>query len=180
MLLLPRILESTTPRVTTKSSLMAKFGRIRFDDLDWSQRRYRSRQAYAQSKLANMLMGMRLAELAVGAGIPLLSTLAHTGFTHIDMKTADGDLGPHASRDGQPRRWTRIPPMDVTQGTEALIFAAADRAAEQGAYYGAGGFGGLAGPTRRVRLPRSARRDPSLPASLWTVAEQLTETKLAL
>ena len=46
--------------------------------------------------------------------------------------------------------------------------------------YLAAGFGGLAGPMKRVRLPRSARRDAVLPASLWTIAEQLTDEKLAL
>jgi NAD(P)-dependent dehydrogenase (short-subunit alcohol dehydrogenase family) len=179
VLLLPRILESATPRVTTKSSLMAKFGRIRFDDLE-SSKRYVWRAAYSQSKLAGMLMGMRLAELAAGVGIPLISTIAHTGFTRADLQTAGGNLGRDASRPRQPRNRTLIPPMDVTQGAEALIFAAADPAAEQGAYYGPAGFAGLAGPIKRVRLPRSARRDAALPASLWTVAERLTDAKLAL
>jgi len=179
VLLLPRILESATPRITTKSSVMANFGRIRFDDLEWSKR-YVSWAAYSQSKLANMLMGMRLAELAAGAGIPLLSTIAHPGFTRTNLQTAGGNLGRDASRQRQPSNKTLIPSMDVTQGAEPLIFAAADPAAAQGAYYGPAGFAGLAGPMKRVRLPRSARRDAALPASLWTVVERLTDAKLAL
>lgn len=70
--------------------------------------------------------------------------------------------------------------MDVSQRVESLIFAAADPAVAQGAYCGPTGFAGLAGPMKRVRLPRSARRDAVLLASLWTVAEQLTDAKLAL
>jgi NAD(P)-dependent dehydrogenase (short-subunit alcohol dehydrogenase family) len=68
-LLLPRILQSATPRVPTKSSLMANFVRIRFDDLQRPER-CKWRAAHAQSKLAGMLTGMRLAELAAEAGSP--------------------------------------------------------------------------------------------------------------
>ena len=127
-----------------------------------------------------MLMGMRLAELGEGAGIRLLWTIAHPGFTRADLRATGGNPGRDAPRQRQSRTMTRIPPMGVTQGAESLIFAAADPAAEQGAYYGPAGLAGLARPMKRVRLPRSARRDPALPTSLWTVAEQLTGTKLEL
>jgi NAD(P)-dependent dehydrogenase (short-subunit alcohol dehydrogenase family) len=167
-LLLPRILESPTPRVTTKTSLMARFGKIRFDDLDAS-RSYRARAAYAQSKLATMLIGLRVAELAAELDLPLLSTLAHTGFTRSGGESRK-----------RRRNGSFVPPMDVDQGAEGLIFAAVDPAVEQGAYYGPGGIAGLAGPVKRLPLPRNAKRDPSLPASLCKEAERLTGVELPL
>jgi len=178
-LLLPRILESATPRVTTKSSAMAAFGRIRSDDLEWSKR-YVPLAAYARSKLAGMLLAVRLAELAAAAHSPLLSTIAHPGSTRTSSPTADGSPSRNALRQGQRSHRTLVPQMDVSQGAESLLFAAADPAAERGAYYGPGGFAGLVGPVKRVRLPRSARRDAGLPAALWTVAERLTGVELAL
>jgi len=177
-LLLPRILESATPRVTTKSSAMAAFGRIRSDDLEWSKR-YVPLAAYARSKLAGMLLAVRLAELAAAAHSPLLSTIAH-GSTRTSSQTADASPSRHVPQQGQRSHRTLVPQIDVSQGAESLLFAAADPAAEQGAYYGPGGFAGLVGPAKRVRLPRSARRDAGLPAALWTVAERLTGVKLAL
>jgi hypothetical protein len=48
--------------------------------------------------------------------------------------------------------------MNVTQGAEPLIIAAAGPAAGQGAHYGPTRFAGLAGPMKRVRLPRGACR----------------------
>jgi NAD(P)-dependent dehydrogenase (short-subunit alcohol dehydrogenase family) len=167
-LLLPKILESSAPRVATMSSGTANFGRIHFDDLQ-SVKRYRPGRAYAQSKLADLLMGMRLADLSERNGWGLLSTIAHPGYTRTNLQTAGRNLG--RSTQLTPRDRTLLPSQGVEQGAEPLLFAAADPAAEQGAYYGPEKWG-LVGPTHRAALPRSARGH-DLPASLWAVASQL-------
>jgi hypothetical protein len=129
---LPRILQSAAPRVTTKTSLMANGGRIRFDDLQRPER-CKGRAAYAQSIAGRHADGDAAGR---GRGQPLLPTIARSGFTRVNLKAADGCPGLDASQPGQPGKRTRIPPMNVTQGAEPLIFAAAGPAAEQGAYYG--------------------------------------------
>ena len=58
--LLPLVLAAPAPRVVTMSSGIANFGRIHFDDLQW-ERRYRPNLAYAQSKLADLMMTLHLA-----------------------------------------------------------------------------------------------------------------------
>jgi NAD(P)-dependent dehydrogenase (short-subunit alcohol dehydrogenase family) len=174
MLLLPRILESSAPRVATMSSGTANFGRVQFDDLNW-ERVYRPNRAYAQSKLADMLFAERLAELARQRGWPLRSTIAHPGYTRTNLQTAGRNL----DRPGDelpPIRRTLLPSQDVEQGAEPLLFAAADPAAEQGAYYGPSRMG-LVGPTKKVGLPRSARR-AGVSDRLWGVAEGLTGATL--
>ncbi|MEJ1229945.1 MAG: SDR family oxidoreductase [Galbitalea sp.] len=174
MLLLPRVLESSAPRVATMSSGTANFGRIRFDDLNW-QKSYRAGAAYAQSKLADMLFAERLAALAEQRGWSLRSTIAHPGYTRTNLQTAGRNL----ARPGDelpPIRRTLLPSQGVEQGAEPLLFAAADPAAESGAYYGPNRFG-LVGPTKKVALPRSARR-PGVPEKIWAVAEELTGTAL--
>jgi NAD(P)-dependent dehydrogenase (short-subunit alcohol dehydrogenase family) len=178
VLLLPRILESSAPRVATMSSGVANAGRIAFDDLSRAKR-YVPFSAYGQSKLADMLMGMQLAEISREKNLGLLSTIAHPGYTRTNLQTAGRNLGKDAARQAQPRDRTFIPSQSVDQGVEPLLFAATDPAAEQGAYYGPRGFGGLVGATKRTRIPRSARKDPALPARLWATAEQLTDTSLA-
>ena len=70
-----------------------------------------------------------------------------------------------------------LPTQEVEQGSEPLLFAAADPGAVNGAYYGPDGRFGLVGPTTRVAIPRSAR-GASLARSLWAVAEDLTGTSL--
>jgi len=62
----------------------------------------------------------------------------------------------------------------VVPGTEPLLFAIADPAAENGAYYGP--RNGYKGPTALLRPPRSARRSDG--AALWEAAEKLTGTSL--
>lgn len=154
---------------------MAGFGRIRFDDLQ-AAGRYRPRAAYGQSKLAAMLMGMHLAQLADRAGLSLLSTLAHTGFTRAEPRSGSDDARPRRRSKRPPTTDRRLPPMHVSQGVDATLFAACDPAPEQGVYYGPSEFAGLAGPTKRRPLPRSARRDPALACQLWSLAERLTGT----
>lgn len=170
-LLLPRILESPSPRVATMSSGTANLGGIHFDDLD-SERRYRAGRAYAQSKLADLLMTLRLAALSDLHGWGLLSTAAHPGYTRTNLQTAGRNLARTADKALQPSNRTLVPSQGVEQGAEPLLFAAADPAAAQGAYYGPDRWA-LIGPTHRAALPRSARgRD--LPASLWAVAASQT------
>lgn len=168
-LLLPRLLESASPRVATMSSGTADFGRIHFDDLQF-ERRYRAGRAYAQSKLADLLLALHLATLSEQNGWRLLSTAAHPGYTRTNLQTAGRNLG--REKKLQPASRTLLPSQGVEQGSEPLLFAAADPGAVQGAYYGPSRWA-LVGPTHRAQLPRSARgRD--LPASLWAVAARLT------
>lgn len=173
MLLLPTLLRSERPRVATMSSGAANLGRIRLDDPEWT-RGYSASRAYAQSKLADLLFAVRLAEIATERGWPLLSTAAHPGYTRTNLQTAGRNLD---GRDRAPASRTLLPSQGVEQGAEPLLFAAADPDARQGAYYGPSRWA-LVGPTKLITtLPRSARR-PGIEKPLWTLAERATGTSL--
>ena len=90
--LLPLVLAAPAPRVVTMSSGTANYSRIHFDDLQW-QRRYSANFAYAQSKLADLLLAQHLAAVAAKRGWNLLSTAAHPGFTRTNLQTAGASLG---------------------------------------------------------------------------------------
>ncbi len=175
-LLLPLVLAGRAPRVVTMSSGVANWGRIRFDDPQWT-RVYRANGAYAQCKHADKLMAKRLAAVAVERGWDLLSTMAHPGYTRTNLQTAGRNLVRDADAQLPPIRRTLLPSQGVEQGAEPLLFAAADPAAAQGAYYGPGGALGLVGPTKLTRLPRSARAE-DLPERVWALGESLTGTRL--
>ena len=175
--LLPALLAAPSPRVATMSSGVAAMGRIRFDDLQWDHR-YRPWGAYAQSKLADLLMARHLAVVAADRGWNLISNAAHPGFTRTNLQSAGASLG----RDRPPRTpltlFGRFVPSQLPPfGAEPLLFAATDPGAEQGGYYGPSGFGGMVGPSATARLPRSAR-DAAVGARLWAIAEQLTAVTL--
>jgi NAD(P)-dependent dehydrogenase (short-subunit alcohol dehydrogenase family) len=173
-LLLPVLLRTKGARVTTMSSFVSNFASIRFDDLQ-STKRYVPYQAYGQSKLADMLLGIHLSDVAQQSGWDLKSTLAHPGYTRTNLQTSGANLAggtkPKVESTGL------VPSQEVGPGTEPLLFAAADPAAVQGAYYGPSKRFGLIGSTKRTEFPRSAR-NPELPARLWAIAEELTGTSL--
>ncbi|MGH3641623.1 MAG: SDR family oxidoreductase [Mycobacterium sp.] len=173
-LLLPLLLSSDAPRVTTMASGAANIGRINFRDLQ-SAESYGSVGAYAQSKLADLLLGVHLANIAVERGWRLLSTIAHPGYTRTNLQSAGPNLGRAKKRFNPLFDLPLLPSQDVVPGTEPLLFAATDPDVRQGAYYGPSRLGGLVGPTTKLSLPRSAR-GVDLAASLWSVAEQLTGT----
>ncbi|MGU3409815.1 SDR family oxidoreductase [Microbacterium sp. M1A1_1b] len=172
-LLMPALLRAAAPRVATMSSLAAIPGRIRFDDLQWT-RGYSPWRAYAQSKLADLLLALHLHTLSVELDWPLVSTAAHPGYTRTNLQSAGRSLGRSKPVSSSQRAWPFT--QGVEQGSEPLLFAAVGRSAVGGAYYGPSGPLGITGPTTTVSIPGSAR-STDLARSLWAVAEDLTGTK---
>jgi NAD(P)-dependent dehydrogenase (short-subunit alcohol dehydrogenase family) len=177
MRLLPLILASPAPRVVTMSSGVANYGRIHFDDLQWERLHYRPMFCYAQSKLADLIMSLWLADIAGQRGLNLMSTAAHPGFTRTNLQTAGASLG----RD-QPKRMIFnsvgfVPSQGVEPGTEPLLYAATSPDAVNGGYYGPSRYFGLVGPTTEVRPPKRAR-DAATAARLMAEAARLTGVSL--
>ncbi len=176
--LLPLILAAPEPRVATMSSGMANFGKIHFDDLQWERRRYRPNLAYAQSKLADLMLTLHLAAVADQRGWDLLSTAAHPGFTRTNLQTAGASLGRDRPKRTPFNSLQVLPSQDAEHGTEPMLYAATSPSAGAGGYYGPGGRFGLVGPTTTVRPPRRAR-DAATAARLCAEAERLTGVSLA-
>src|ERR1700722_19856897 len=97
LLLMPALLRSDAPRVTTVSSGAANMGlkRIRFEDMQW-ERGYKPWAAYCQSKLADLMLTTELGRRSVEAGRPVLSTAAHPGYARTNLQTS----GP-----GREQKW---------------------------------------------------------------------------
>ena len=174
--LLPVVLAAPAPRVVTMSSGVANFGRIHFDDLEW-ERRYSANFAYAQSKLADLMLSLRLAAIAVERDWNLMSNAAHPGFTRTNLQTAGASLGRDKPKRTMFNSLHFLPSQEVGPGTEPLLYAATSPSAVSGGYYGPGGMMRLVGPTTFERPPRRAR-DTAAAARLWAEAERLTGVRL--
>ncbi len=174
--LLPVVLAAPAPRVVTMSSGVANFGRIHFADLEW-ERRYSANFAYAQSKLADLMMSLRLAAIAAERDWNLMSVAAHPGFTRTNLQTAGASLGRDKPKRTLFNSLHFLPSQEVGPGTEPLLYAATSPSAVSGGYYGPGRSMGLVGPTTFVRPPRRAR-DTAAAARLWAEAERLTGVHL--
>jgi len=176
MRLLPLILAAPAPRVVTMSSGVASYGRIRFDDPQW-ERRYSPNLSYAQSKLADLMMTLRLADLATANGWDLMSNAAHPGFTRTNLQTAGASLGRDKPKRTPFNSFGFLPSQEVGPGTEPLLYAATSAGAVNGGYYGPSRWFGLVGPTTALTAPRRAR-DTATAARLWEQAERLTGVSL--
>ncbi|MDQ2814541.1 MAG: SDR family oxidoreductase [Actinomycetota bacterium] len=175
--LLPLVLAAKAPRVVTMSSGVASYGRIRFDDPQWT-RSYRPNLAYAQSKLADLMMTLHLADLASRRGWNLMSNAAHPGFTRTNLQSAGASLGRDKPKRTPFNSFSFLPSQPVGPGTEPLLYAATSAEAVNGGYYGPSRWFGLVGPTTSVQPPRRAR-DAATAARLWAEAERLTGVSIA-
>lgn len=172
--LLPLILKADDPRVSTMSSFAASYGRIHFDDLEWTHH-YRASSAYAQSKLADLLFTLRLAEIARERQWPLMSNAAHPGYTRTNLMTAGASLGRNKTRRAWVNRAAYFVSQGVEMGAEPLLYAATSPDALSGVYYGPSRV--LMGPTTIASPPRAAR-DRQVGERLFSLAEELTGVSL--
>ena len=161
------------PRVVTVASIAHKRGRIHFDDLQW-ERRYHGTEAYAQSKLANLMFAFELERrlrqgrfgaksLAVHPGVArtnLFKIGSSTGLARVGERMVSGTVGLLLSSD--------------KEGALPTLFAATSPEAQGGHYYGPQGFqemrGGDVGPAEMS----PAALDVNAQRKLWEVCEQLT------
>ncbi|MEU1159747.1 short-chain dehydrogenase, partial [Streptomyces sp. NPDC005921] len=106
------------------SSGQAARGTVNFNDLN-AAGGYKAIPAYAQSKLADLLMSQHLADLAVQNGWRLLSVGAHPGSARTNIAANGPTMG------GRPPLLLRIlgrivPSQDATGGAQPLLRAATD------------------------------------------------------
>ncbi|XP_040206696.1 retinol dehydrogenase 13-like [Rana temporaria] len=85
-LLLDKMKNSGQSRIINVSSLAHIVGEIDFEDLHWEKKKYNTKAAYCQSKLANVLFTNELAKRLKGTGVTANSL--HPG-------VADTELGRH-------------------------------------------------------------------------------------
>lgn len=65
-LLLDKLKDSAPSRVINLASLAHIVGEIDFSDLNWEKKKFNTKQAYCQSKLANVLFTRELAKRLEG------------------------------------------------------------------------------------------------------------------
>ncbi len=164
-LLLPHI----TGRVVTVSSDVHKIGRVRLDDLNWEQRRYRPLAAYCQSKLANVLFTLELQRRLTETGSTVLAVSAHPGVAQTNLIThVDGVKG------AVSKFFLRPLTQDVEHGALPTLYAATEDVPGAG-YVGPDGFIHVKGYPEVSRSSRTAR-NADLARKLWDVSVRLTNT----
>lgn len=159
-LLAPALRESPRPRVVCVTSLAYQsVGRLdpRLGDGDG----YQGWRAYGQSKLALGLFGLELHRRATAAGWPLVSVLAHPGWSATHL----------FDRAGVVARASGMLASTAAHGAQSQIRAALDPALHGGELlgprFGAGGRPKIIRQLANLRDRESARR-------LWELSEDRT------
>ena len=164
-LLMERLVASAPARVINVASLAHRWAvrGMNWDDLDRTSG-YRSADVYAESKLANVLFTMELAQRLVGTNVT--ANACHpgpvrTGFGSADDTTGFDRIGLLVSR-----------PFLVTasRGAEPLVYLAAspEVTGVTGAYFSGGYLPGV-----HQRSPSRAARDPQAARRLWELSDDL-------
>ena len=111
-------------RVVWVASLVHRFGRIAFDDLQ-GDRHYGAYAAYAQSKLAMLMLALELRRRSAASGSGLVSVAAHPGWARTALFAGDPRLG--AARPVQRVMLRALQPLlshSAEAGAGPLILAA--------------------------------------------------------
>lgn len=174
-LLMPALLRSEAPRVTTVSSGAANMGlrRIHFDDLQW-ERSYGPWKAYCQSKLADLMLMLELARRCAAAGVHLLSNAAHPGYARTNLQTS----GPGRPQNAFQKMFKKLASQDAAAGALPTLRAATASDTASECYYGPDRFFQLKGDPVEIPLPKPAL-DQAAAKRLWALSEELTGVRFA-
>jgi NAD(P)-dependent dehydrogenase (short-subunit alcohol dehydrogenase family) len=174
-LLFPSIKAKPGSRVVTLSSSASNQGKIEFDNLQ-SERLYKPMfQAYAQSKLADLIFAQELQRRLAAAGSPIISTAAHPGYAVTNLQADHIQAGftillkvlrPFLSQ-------------DAAHGALPTLFAAVAPEAVPGGYYGPDGIAELKGFPTAVKLAKGAL-DRATAQRLWEESERLTGVRFEI
>ncbi|MFC0314455.1 oxidoreductase [Gordonia phosphorivorans] len=163
------ILDRIGDRVVTLSSLAHNVARLDIDDLNWERRKYNRWVAYGDSKIADLMMALELADRLRQAGSSTVSLAAHPGYAATELQT----------RTESPIDWVmklgNMTPLaqSASDGALPTLYAATAPDAANGTFYGPGSLGGMRGAPA-VAGYRSVADDPAVRGRLWATAEELT------
>jgi NAD(P)-dependent dehydrogenase (short-subunit alcohol dehydrogenase family) len=172
-LLLPTLIDVEGSRVVTVSSFGHRTGRIEFDNLQ-AERRYGRHDAYARSKLANLMFTYELQRRLAAAGAPTIAVAAHPGGSRTELARHTG----RAARWQNSWLWRQVT-QTASMGALPTLRAAVDPEAAGGDYYGPGGRFEIKGHPRKVRSSRRSH-DAAVQRRLWAESERLTGVRYDL
>ena len=160
------LLPSITDRVVTVASQLHRMGKLRLDDLNAVDHKYKASAAYNDSKLADVLFSLELQRRLEAGGSSVRSIVAHPGI-------ASTNLSRHAAS-GKITHALRFLFNDPDTGALSILFAATQDLPGN-AYVGPRGLGSMKGhPVLGNAAP--AGRDTDTARQLWLATEALIPT----
>ena len=168
--LMPLLMKSAHPRVINVSSILARRGTIRFNDLLF-EKHYSPNPPYWQSKLAMLMFSLELQRRSNLNGWDISSIAAHPGYARTDL-IANGPGTKILSR----RLGEIIKPFisqSAAQGALPQLYAATSPDAKPAGYYGPDGMLEMKGQVSNALIVDKASNPRDL-KRLWELSIELT------
>ncbi|MBP1986270.1 oxidoreductase [Halolamina salifodinae] len=170
-------------RVVTQSSGVHENGSIDFQDLQREQS-YDKWDAYAQSKLANVLFGYELdrrLNAAEGSsaragdedGADTVSVVCHPGYANTNLQRRGPEESGSTLRLWAMKLANALLAQPASQGVLPMLYAATDDDIDGGEYIGPGGLMNARGAPEEQESNEESY-DPDVADRLWAVSEELT------
>lgn len=156
-------------RVVTLTSIAAKNGYIKFDDLQ-SEKSYEKWAAYSQSKVANLMFAMEFDRRIRSANLKMKSIAAHPGISVTNLFASDKSRPIRLITKGV----ISLIAQSARAGSLPQILAATDPSVESGDFYGPKFY--FRGAPSKIDIFKSAQ-DVDVRKKLWEVSEELTKVK---
>jgi NAD(P)-dependent dehydrogenase (short-subunit alcohol dehydrogenase family) len=165
-LLMPLLKKTKDSRIVVTSSIAHRSGNIDFSDLNWEQRKYKTSNAYGDSKIANLYFTYELANRLKNEANGPVVTAAHPGWTKTELQRHSGMF----------LFLNNFFAQKVEIGTLPTLRAAVDPEAQSGDYFGPSGFSELRGNPVKVSSNKRSQ-DKEAAKKLWDMSEELTGIK---
>ncbi len=169
-LLIDHLLKTSKSRVVTVSSNFHKRGKINFEDINYEKRKYRKWEAYAQSKLANLMFTLELQDLLKGK--ETISVAAHPGYARTHLQEKGAELANNRIR----KLFGKIGNVfaqSAYMGALPQIYAGVGEDVTGGDYFGPSGFMEMRGYPKKVK-PHPTALNKEERKRLWKLSEELT------
>ena len=170
--LLSTLLRGTACRVVTVSSGAHRFARATLANVD-AAKGYRKWEAYATSKLANLLFTYELDRRCRQRGLDIAAVAAHPGYAHTNLQTAGSKMAGSRIGEAVQHLGASLLGQSSQMGALPTVYAAVADGVGSGDFIGPDGIAGMRGYPRKVGSTRTSR-DAQLAAQLWRLSEQMT------
>lgn len=171
-LLLEQLRAAPAARIITVASVAHRGTKgFDLDDPHWQRNAYRRNEAYARSKLANLLFTFELSRRLKASGSTVLAAAAHPGYSAtgiVDAATAGSAIKRFLAQLGNA-----LIAQPADRGALPSLYAASMPDMQCGEYIGPHGFLQFRGWPTRVGSSVAAR-DTEKARGLWALSEQLT------
>lgn len=161
---MPLLEQAGQPRIVYLSSMVAKFkaADIYYQDLNF-EKKYNKMAAYAQSKLANIMVAAELNQRLKQSGSKVIALAAHPGYTATNLQQHMGVSG---------MIMNALFAQKIPMGTLPTLMAATDDRLTGGEYIGPAQMKNWRGYPGKNTLPKAAE-DAQQRQRLWQTTEDI-------